>query len=338
VEPGGQLLVSAPRFVLQGNIAIDRGVLAVRSSVFVIPQRFNHERSVMLSSRASLGLHDASFVTTLPIQVTLRDASSLRMERVRVMGGITCSPEAGCHVHLDKVQHPGEFVLGPGAKFAAKGCRGLLVWTILGPNLLGWISFPEGKRVGEWSAPAIEIDASVRGCRDVMWGVISTAGANGSVRNSRLRAVGVYFGGDSVTELDGEALRKKWIETPDRKLRFTETDIRTWNFYTNDKARLTLSKCTFGEAIAFGDSRIEVRDSTCDGRGGYLRADANTELRMINCEIRCRVVARDAARILLENCRVTGDVHAVGRSRIRLVGTTVVGQIEADPGAQIARE
>ncbi|MHC4224950.1 MAG: hypothetical protein ACYSUN_13230 [Planctomycetota bacterium] len=151
-------------------------------------------------------------------------------------------------------------------------------------------------------------------------------------------AAGIFFAGDTETSLDGADLLKKRIATPDRKLAFTGTSIETWNFYTNERARLLLSKCTFGEAIAFGDSQIEVRDSTCDGRGGYLRADANAKLRMINCEIRCRVVARDAARILLENCRVTGDVHAVGRSRIRLVKTAVVGRVEADADAKISRE
>jgi hypothetical protein len=54
--------------------------------------------------------------------------------------------------------------------------------------------------------------------------------------------------------------------------------------------------------------------------------------------INSRVVARDHAKIILEKCQVTGDVHATDSSTIRLIQTKIQGRIESDPMAKVIRE
>lgn len=172
--------------------------------------------------------------------------------------------------------------------------------------------------------------------------IISAPGAYGEIASSLLRAVGVYFGGNTKVALhdihNGKIPRQDAFDTGDRDLRFNECKVATWNFYANDSAYVTLKDSTFGEAIAFGRSHIIVRDSHCDGSGGYLRADNTATVHLVGCVINCRVVARDHAEIILERCQVTGDVHATDRSTIRLVQTTIQGSIETDPMAKVLRE
>jgi hypothetical protein len=337
VSRGATLKITAPRLVLRGDLQVTGGSVVVEGGVLVVDQRFNHERKITADGDARLRFAKAGLFTRFPLQVSVKGGSVFAMEKVQVAGGITCSPEAGTMVAMHAVEGAGEFVLGPGVTFGATESKRFLVWLVLGPNLRGKLEFPDGAKVRDWSA-GHGFKVRVKGCTEVMWGVVSVAGAHGTVAASRLRAAGFFFGGDAAVAIEGKDLARRAIAGPDRTLEFGETVVETWNFYTNERAHLTLSDCTFGEAIAFGHSRIDVVDSTCDGRGGYLRADANATLHMMGCTIACRVVARDSARIILENCRVRGDIHAVGRSEVRLVKTRVEGNVQEGPHARVVRE
>ena len=69
-----------------------------------------------------------------------------------------------------------------------------------------------------------------------------------------------------------------------------------------------------------------------------MRAGGNATLEMTDCTITCRVVVTDGAHVLLENCKVEGDVHATDSSTVNLVKTAVHGQIESDPTAKVMRD
>ncbi|MFQ5844253.1 MAG: hypothetical protein ACE5JG_04615, partial [Planctomycetota bacterium] len=101
---------------------------------------------------------------------------------------------------------------------------------------------------------------------------------------------------------------------------------------------LTVERSTIGEAIAFMRSRMEIRDTTCDGTGGYVSTHDTAQIRLVGCTIRSPVVARDRSTAVLERCTVHGDVRATGSATIRLVDCTVTGKVEQDPGAWIHRE
>jgi hypothetical protein len=341
VGKGARMRMSPPRFVLHGNLTCDDGTIEINDGVFVMPQRFNHQRKISAWPSSRLSFKDALLVTSFPLEIELKGGSSMFMDGVTVSGGITCSLADKSWVGLRKTRRLGEFVIGPGSRFSAVDSSNMLLWLVLGPQMKGRLSLPDGKEIREWSAKPI-LDINLEACRAIQWGIISAPGAKGEIASSLLRAVGVFFGGNTKVALhdihNGQPPRPGAFNTGDRDLRFNDCKVVTWNLYANDSADVTLKASTFGEAIAFGQSRIIVRDSTCDGSGGYLRADSTATLHMVGCVINCRIVARDRAQIILERCKVTGDVHATDRSTIRLVQTTIQGSIEMDPAAKVVRE
>ena len=60
---------------------------------------------------------------------------------------------------------------------------------------------------------------------------------------------------------NGQPMKDYALGASDRSLRFVDCTVRAWNFYPAEKAHLTIEDCTFGEALAFGEGRIEIRNS-----------------------------------------------------------------------------
>jgi hypothetical protein len=341
VGKGARMRMRSPRFVLHGNLTCEDGTIEVTDGVMVVPQRFNHQRKFSILSSSRLHFKDALLATSFPLAIDIKGGSSMVMDGVTAAGGITCSLQDNSWVTLRKTRRLGEFVIGPGSHLSAVDSSNMLLWLVLGPQMKGRLSLPHGKEVREWSAKPL-LDVKLEACKAIQWGIISAPGAQGEIVSSRLRAVGVYFGGNTKVALhdihNGQVPRPDAFNTGDRDLRFKDCKVVTWNFYANDSSYITLKDSTFGEAIAFGRSHITVRDSTCDGTGGYIRADNTATVHLVGCVINSRVVARDHAKIILEKCQVTGDVHATDSSTIRLIQTKIRGRIEMDPMAKVLRE
>ena len=86
---------------------------------------------------------------------------------------------------------------------------------------------------------------------------------------------------------------KKKLELSDRKLSFVNSKVDAFCFYPMNEARLDISDCTFGQLNALMKSEAVVRNSTCDGSGGYILVANKTKVEMVNCTLTCPVVATD---------------------------------------------
>jgi hypothetical protein len=69
------------------------------------------------------------------------------------------------------------------------------------------------------------------------------------------------------------------------------------------------------------NSVIMVNNSVCDGSGGYLGADGNSQTIVTESEINCMVLAQEYSKMMFEKSAINGDVMASGKSVISLSET-----------------
>lgn len=341
IRPGGRLRVTAPRFVAAGDLHADDGTLEVEGGVVTVAQRFIHERTWWLHGASRASFRKALVFSGTPFGVKTRDASALEASETRFLGGMSCDVAPAASVTLKSAHAPGEFIIAPGGRVSVEDSREVILWLALGANHKGAFSVPAGEAVAEWSSPAGHAVRVKNGAK-IRFAVISFPGGDGTVEPCDLTAAGLIFGGRTAVEIadlhNGQPVREWSPGSADRKIVFRGTRVAAWNFYAADDAKVSLRKCTFGEAMGFGSARIAASESVCDGKGGYIGAHEKSEIRLTACRLDCPVIARDEATIVLENCTVNGDVHASGRSTVRLKGTTVTGKVEADAGARVERD
>lgn len=343
VVRGGRLRITAPRFVLRGNLQVEEnGSVEMRGGVVEIPQRFNHERGMAFAGWSQARLRDVLVASAkVPFGLVLRDRSSLVVQNTRFSGGMTVDVSTRSSVQLDRAMAPGEFILVPGARMTVTNSRALLLWFTLSRTSPARLSFPPGATVTNWMAPR-GYNVRVRDSRDLSWALISTAGAKTTVSDSELMAVGLVFKGSSRASFrqitNHTTVEDFVVPATDRSLRFRNCRVGAWNFYAGENAQITLDRSVFGEVLTYDDARVEATLSTCDGSGGYVGANDRSQIRMSHCIVDSLAVARHSGTMELTDCAVNGDVYAADQATVRLIRTPVNGRIDADPEATLVQE
>ncbi|MCC6738031.1 MAG: hypothetical protein IT452_03215 [Planctomycetia bacterium] len=341
VRAGGRLLVTAPRFVAAGELTLAGGTAEFSGGAVVVPQRFQHERDFRLSGSARLAFLDALLVTGFPAGLKLTGAQDVSLVRTECLGGFTCEVPPGARVTLTDTKSPGEFIIAPGGVVNVSRCENVILWHALGANLKGALRFP-GPDVGDRWTSGHGLDVTVEKSKGIRWTLLSLPGAAGSVEDCSPMAAGLLFGGKSSIALedvqDGRTVVEWRVPAPDRSLTFRNATVGAWNVYASDDAVVRVRKSTIGEAMTFGKGRIELEDTTVDGKGGYVGAHDDGTIRLVRCRLTCLAVARHRSRLELVECDVQGDVRATDAARVVLERTSVSGRTEADPGATLERK
>lgn len=341
VKKGGSLRVTAPRFVLQGNLAVEGGSVEAAGGAWIQAERFNHERRIDLAPGTRLRLADVLIITLFPLALSVADGAEYVVERTQQIGGISATLGETSRVTCAGGAGLNEFVIPPGARCEFRDCAFLVLWFTLGPNLKGDFSFPSGDSVDSWAAGAGHAVTITRS-RNVHFCLLSSPGSAGRVTGSEVFGAGILLAGDEPVTLTGLTNKAPMddvkLAVSDRDLRFVKTTVGSWTIYPALHAQVRIEKCLFGESLAFGDAREEIVDSICDGTGGYLGAQERSRIHAVRTRITCLVVARDAAEIVLEDCEIAGEVRATGHAKVRLVRCKVDGQVVCDPGATLVRE
>lgn len=342
VKKGGHLKISAPQYMLDGDITMEDGTLEIEGGAFVMPQRYNHERTLDLAGKSRLVVRNAQVnAGAMPFNLHLHGESVFEVENSTFQGGVTCDNDGRGRVSLRKAVSPGEFIIGPGMEMSAVDSKGVILWLTLGENFKGRLTLPPAEHVAKWSS-GFDLNVKVENCDQVYWCIISVAGSEGVIEKCQVYGAGLLFAGDSEIALkglkNGQPMKDYTLGAPDRSLRFVDCTVRAWNFYPAEKAHLTVEDCTFGEALAFGEGQIEIRNSTCDGAGGYIGTHGKAEMRLIDCTLQCLVIGHDQSTLVLERCTAKGDVRATDQSTVRIIGGSVAGRAEKDEGATLERE
>ncbi len=339
VVKGGELRIVAPRFILRGNLVLDGGVLDVEDGALIIPQRYNHERSIMVGKDSRLTLHRAVLDSGVPLGVGLQEGAVFEVDETEFVGGITCDVRATSRANLRKALTVGELVVVPGAQVSIEESQGVLVWLTLGADAQGTLTLPLGQQIDEWHA-SHGLEITIKNSTDILWGVISSSGSNCTIENSELFAAGLYFkeGSMTLSDMHNHSGKDFALETSDRKLRFVNSMVHAWNFYADGTARVRVERSTYGESLAVGGGKMEIVDSTCDGSTGYVGADGTSELHLSRCTIASPVIAKHHSTITLESCSVDGDLFVADQASVVLIRSSVSGKIHRDPDALLSEK
>ena len=331
IKNGGVLKITASRFVYSGDVTVENGKWETAGAALTLRGRFSHDLKILVGSQSSVRFRDSVLLCNTIHGMGVLEKGRLEIERTLVAtGGFTVDLRSGSSVLLDRAQRVGEFIVSKGSRFTALDSEGALIWFTPAPEVEVRLKLPGGASVEHWVFPdGLGAQGSVQRSKSIAWGLVSTPASRIVVEEGELAGVGVVLGGKSEQKISGVRNGESVdLKLPDRTLRFEKAVVRAWNFYPAEQSSLELTAGTFGELLAFGEARALVEDSTCDGSGGYVRAEGRSTLTLRNCILTCAVVASEEATLVLENCAVQGAVTASGRSTVRLVNTKVTGTVE----------
>lgn len=316
----GKLRITANRFVFAGKIVVENGELEIAGGVVSLNGRFAHDLGIVGAARSTVRIREAVIVNNFVHGIAVRDGSRLEIEKTSCpLNWFTVDVQEGGAVLLDEAGRPGEFVMSEKAKLTVDSCDFVLVWLSPTEQTL---KLPKGAEIDHW---VLASQVTILKSRNVMWGLLSEPGSKVVIEEGELTAVGVLFDGGehAITDL-------KKLGLTDRTLDTEKAYVKTWNFYPAGTTKLSITGCTVGEVIAFGEARVTFQDSTCDGTGGYFRAEGKSVVRAEKCTFTCAVVATDDAALTLEGCVVKGVVSASGAATIRMPGTTAAAVEKLD--------
>ena len=335
-----KLTVKAPRVELAGKVRVQEGaVLRFEKSVLCVPGSYPYEFGALIEKGGRLETIDTKIVLPVPWGVMLQEGSAWEARRTDFPShNLTGVALPGSDVLFEAVETPGEFVLWPKAKTVFIGCRGLLLWMHAAAGTTSEFIVP-GATVQEWSAPQPSgLNVLVAGCREIMWALVPGDGCNVTAHNGQLRAIGLFFEGDATRTVKALAAGKTYGAEPLKISRMTldlkDSAVQTWNLYAREKAVVNIEDSTLGEVLSYDEAKVELKNSVCDGSGGYFGARGKSQLTaQKKCRFTCKVIAHDEAQITLTDCEIEGDVIAADKAKVTLIRCKVRGNKSRAPGA-----
>lgn len=293
---------------------------------------FPHQRKIDLGKGSRVAVRESLFANAFLPSFEVREGASLEFDAMTPVGACTStSIHGGGSVTVRNTRWPGEFMIFPGAKVSMEDTTMPLLWVTLGDNAKGRVSFPDGKRIDDWTLdPAMGIALSLRRCSEVNWGMISAPGSDVTVENTRFATAGITLWGEVKLEgiRNGDAATGGRLHLPDRKIALSNTTVDVWNLYAGPGSTVTLKGCRVGECWSMGDADLTLADSECDGKGGYVTALDTSSFRLVNCKLDSEVIAQDGATMTLERCTVSRTVSASGRATLTLSGSKIPGAVQ----------
>lgn len=344
VKNGGTLRITAPRFVFRGNVMCSDSTFEVKNCSFTAKGRFPHDMS--FSASGSSAVRFESCIASFPFMVgaSFVGKSTFTLSKCWFPNaGFTGDVQSGANLFLEGVDKPGEFILGSGCAVSASESKSLIFWLPAGENARTSLKLPDGNEIKEWSIEGkLGLSLDVKSCAGIMWCLVSTPGAELEINASAIYAVGIYIGGESVETIsglnNGKMPESGALEMKDRKIIFMDSSVAVWNVYGADKANVTIRNSKVGETFSLQNSTVTLEDSTCDGKGGYIRAGHGSRLRMVRCKTSCPVIAVNMAEVTLEECDINGNICARDNSCVTLLKTKVSGELQKFNGGKISKE
>lgn len=343
VRDGGSLRVTAGRFEVMGDVRVEGGELSLAGGRWRIPQAYRYQRTIAVTKGGAFSLSSGTLDVDFPVSSHLGEGSSLRVDGVSMSGGhFTLGVQKGCAVRFENAKGLGEFIVQRGASFEVSECDSILVWLQCMKGDAATLKLP-GETVKIWRAPeGLGRDLTVRDSTGMRFGLLAGEGCDLTFEDSALFAAGILFleGGPWKVEglKNGTVYDDFTFDNAGLNLRLKNSSVRAWNFYAMTFATLEIRDCVFGESLSFHQARIEVVDSVCDGKGGYLGARDQSTTKVKGGRIACEVLAHDDATIELRDTRVEGDVKATRDGRVLLSGAEVLGDLVELERGRIERE
>lgn len=342
VDRGISLNVKAKRLQIRGDVRLKEGAtLHVEDTSVELKCAYPYQYNFALAEKSKLEFVRCKAALPLPWGAQLKKNSKADLQGTTFSAcGFTFDVQEGSSLSLLKTVGAGEAVIAPASQVRINESAGLLLWFMLPPNEPHRFDFPNGLRVERWTAPSSGgHDVSINASQGLMWGLVPVDGCDLTSHGVELRTVGLFFRGDAAREVKGLLNGTTYSADPvlagRSKLKLGGSKVQSWNFYPAEKAVVNVDGCTFGEALCYGESKLNVSNSTCDGSGGYFGARDKSAITAKKCKFTGRVIAHDDAKITLEDCEIDGDALATDRASLTLIRCKVSGKKHREPGAML---
>lgn len=339
---GSELLVTAERFRVDGDVIVKRSKLTLSGGGWTLNQDYRYQRNMWAKDGGRIEMEKGLLYLVYPYGAAASGGGDVSLKDVRVVSGLfTFGLQKGSSLRLEGCERFGEVILYKGGSLYCGDSASVLLWLNLESGASADVSFSKAEQIGRFTLPPqIGRKVLIERCREVIWGIIAESGSALTVRDSDLRAFGIHFLGKSMEVVRGFKNGQHYSDfsysSEGHNLRFIDTKVDTWNFYASGRAQLEIRDCIFGEAVSFGRSRISIYDSVCDGTGGYLGAKDDSSTMFIRGEIACDVLTHDRGSITVKDCAgIGGRVEASGMSKIIVINTPVDGPVRGIDGGEV---
>jgi len=309
----GSLIVrgAAAELVLDGSLQVwDWGTFRVEEGLFRLLQgfRYAHELQVLddgvvefLGARLEYGGFPAGGQILGGSRVTFRDTTA-DVQLTSVVAG-------DARLDVTRSINSMEAILLEGSSVTFTESSGFIVWLGFAEGMTADFSFPDTSGEVTWSfssdlpgVSGVDYRLAIESCREVLLAMISWPGSAVTVRDSALRACGLYLSGEGSLTFTGLCNNSDYqdysLPLEDRTLRLVDTRIETWNVYPGGSQELTLNHCLIGELIGYGTSRTTMNFCFIDGSGGYFGVEDQAEVWSVFSSIASDVVVRDFGVLL----------------------------------------
>lgn len=350
---GSELLVTADRFWVEGDIVVKRSKLLLSGGGWVFNQGYRYHHNMLAVDSGRIEMQDGSLYLLAPYGAGATKGGEVSLRNVRVLSGLfTFGLQKDSSLLLEDCERFGEVIIYRGGSFHGEGSDSFLLWLNLEGGSAADISLPKGDRIVHFELPhGLGRKVTLRGCSNVLWGIIAERRSDITVRDSEIRAFGIHFVGRSRETVRGFTNGNHYkdfsyisagsrdIGSGGHRLRLVDTKVDTWNFYTSGRAQLEIRDSVFGESISFGRSQIAVYDSVCDGTGGYLGARDDSSTTFKGGEILCDLLSHDRGSITVIDCAgIGGRVEAAGSSKITVANTPLKGPVRQVDDGKVVTE
>lgn len=331
----GSLVLDSADFTLQGDIIIaQNGSMTVRKGTFTVVQTYAYQYQATLlgGGRMEFDSAEAGY-NGQSWGVSLMDSSRLAVSGSKLRQGFTTvSLISAARAEYRDADFSSEFLAFDSCRLSLARCDTALIWLTFPQSSSASLSLPgTDTAIVHWSigpgTPGVSgvlYQVTLDTVSSVMWGTFPLPGSQVTLTDSRVRASGLIIpGADSVHLaglVDGLHHQDYLLPLADRQYRLINTYNQTWNLYPAASTRLVLESSIFGELLAMDSSTVDIRNSICDGSGGYVGGEAGSRLNLIQATVYTQLVSRDRSLVFAGYSNIHYQpVNATGASVMLLV-------------------
>lgn len=293
--------------------------------------RYVYQYNMTLAGGASMTMDSVRLDIPVSAGMTVTDSASFTASGSVFSGVWTKSAEKNASMAWTDCVHAYEFLINDSASLSFTRCTEVLLWLFFPKGSTGEITMPgdtgwrflDSFYLGPQSADLRNIPYEVRmDSVTALWGCIPQAGCSVTVSDSKLRVMGFTLM-DSLADyrlshfIHDRTFTLERLPFPDRSITLKNTYVRTFNVYTMLNARLSMDSSVVGEMIAYHDSRMDLKQVTVDGSGGFFGQEGASQVRAENCTFTCALKVQERCKLNMNFCFAPLTTTVLGHGSIR---------------------
>lgn len=338
VVNNGTLILDHANFTLRGNIyVLDHGKMRVRGGSLAFQQSYAYEYGAAAYQSGEFSLDSATVTSSNQSwSMGAADSSQYNVRNSTLRNGFNTVGLLGRpRVTYLRSDFSSEYVILDSAQLSITNCDTALVWLSFPDSSIVSLTLPGADTTlkhweihpGSPGVSGIRYTVTLDTVSGVMWGTFPRKGCQATITNSKIRASGIMIPGRDSVYVSGLVNNQHFADytlpLSDRTYHLVNCDHATWNLYPQDSTRFVLQSSIFGEMIGYGFPRITLNNSICDGSGGYIGAEGNTQYVVAGSTIYTQVISRDRTLLILAGSHVNfGAVNALGASVMLVLFST----------------